>query len=186
MARKRPTASNVAPPPLTCIDGGGGNGQEPVPAVRVVSRRGWTDSEQLSRAVWALFDTLQERVNAGEERGRSVVGEIVSLRLALTRLQRGVDELTFLQDKLERRVDALGAGDAPAGVGVRGPEPCPLSTREVEVLACLAEGKVYKQIALELSVSASTVRSHLHNVYGKLGTADRAQAVLLASRCGWL
>lgn len=64
--------------------------------------------------------------------------------------------------------------------------PCPLSDREVEVLKRLAQGKVYKQIASELSLSTSTVRSHLHNVYGKLGAVDRAQAVLVATERGWL
>ena len=67
-----------------------------------------------------------------------------------------------------------------------GQRPCPLSARELEVLRGLAEGKVYKQIALELDLSASTVRSHLHNVYGKLGALDRAQAVLMATEHGWL
>jgi len=65
-------------------------------------------------------------------------------------------------------------------------DPCPLSGREVEVLKRLAEGKVYKQIAHELSLSTSTVRTHLHNVYGKLGAVDRAQAVLMATERGWL
>ena len=50
----------------------------------------------------------------------------------------------------------------------------------------LAEGKVYKQIALELDLSTSTVRTHMHNIYGKLGAVDRAQAVLLATERGWL
>ena len=65
-------------------------------------------------------------------------------------------------------------------------DPCPLSAREVEVLKRLAEGKVYKQIAAELQLSTSTVRTHLHNIYGKLGAVDRAQAVLLATERGWL
>ena len=68
----------------------------------------------------------------------------------------------------------------------RASTPCPLSARELEVLRRLAEGKVYKQIALELALSTSTVRTHLHNVYGKLNAVDRAQAVLLASERGWL
>jgi LuxR family maltose regulon positive regulatory protein len=54
------------------------------------------------------------------------------------------------------------------------------------VLQHLAEGMVYKQIARELALSVSTVRSHLHNVYGKLGAVDRAQAVLIANERGWL
>jgi putative nucleotidyltransferase with HDIG domain len=64
--------------------------------------------------------------------------------------------------------------------------PCPLSARELDVLRRLAEGKVYKQIAQDLDLSASTVRSHLHNVYGKLGALDRAQAVLIATDRGWI
>ena len=70
--------------------------------------------------------------------------------------------------------------------GLRAVEPCPLSTRELEVLKRLAQGMVYKQIAHELSLSTSTVRTHLHNIYGKLGAVDRAQAVLLATERGWL
>jgi putative nucleotidyltransferase with HDIG domain len=65
-------------------------------------------------------------------------------------------------------------------------DPCPLSAREVGVLQRLAEGKVYKQIAHELTLSTSTVRTHLHNIYGKLGAVDRAQAVLIATERGWL
>lgn len=65
-------------------------------------------------------------------------------------------------------------------------DPCPLSGRELSVLQRLAEGKVYKQIAHELTLSTSTVRTHLHNIYGKLGAVDRAQAVLIATERGWL
>jgi putative nucleotidyltransferase with HDIG domain len=68
----------------------------------------------------------------------------------------------------------------------RANEPCPLSRREVEALRGLAEGKVYKQIAQELGLSVSTVRTHLHNVYRKIGAVDRAQAVLIARDKGWL
>jgi putative nucleotidyltransferase with HDIG domain len=68
----------------------------------------------------------------------------------------------------------------------RAVEPCPLSTREVDALRGLAEGKVYKQIAQELSLSVSTIRTHLHNVYRKIGAVDRAQAVLIARDRGWI
>jgi putative nucleotidyltransferase with HDIG domain len=68
----------------------------------------------------------------------------------------------------------------------RATEPCPLSAREIDALRGLAEGKVYKQIAHELSLSVSTVRTHLHNVYRKIGAVDRAQAVLIARDRGWL
>ena len=73
-----------------------------------------------------------------------------------------------------------------AGSGKRHVDPCPLSARELEVLKRLAEGKVYKQIGHELELSTSTVRTHLHNTYAKLGAVDRAQAVLLATERGWI
>ena len=78
--------------------------------------------------------------------------------------------------------------ELPQGTGnvKRNVDPCPLSTREVEVLRRLAEGKVYKQIARELELSTSTVRTHLHNTYAKLGAVDRAQAVLIATERGWI
>jgi putative nucleotidyltransferase with HDIG domain len=68
----------------------------------------------------------------------------------------------------------------------RSSEPCPLSGRELEALRGLAAGKLYKEIAADMKLSASTIRTHLHNVYGKLGASDRAQAVLLATDNGWI
>ncbi len=73
-----------------------------------------------------------------------------------------------------------------AGNGKRSVDPCPLSGRELDVLKELAAGKVYKQIAQELGLSTSTVRTHLHNTYAKLGAQDRAQAVLISTDRGWI
>lgn len=68
----------------------------------------------------------------------------------------------------------------------RSVERCPLTEREIQVLRRLAQGKVYKQISTDLCISTSTTRTHLHNIYGKIGALDRAQAVLIASKRGWL
>jgi putative nucleotidyltransferase with HDIG domain len=65
-------------------------------------------------------------------------------------------------------------------------EPSPLSVRETAILKLMAEGQRAAQIAQELHLSVSTVRSHLHNVYAKLSVADRAQAVLLATERAWI
>jgi putative nucleotidyltransferase with HDIG domain len=74
----------------------------------------------------------------------------------------------------------------PRQSGSRVSEPCPLSARELDVLRHLSEGMVYKQIAGEMQLSVSTIRTHLHNVYGKIGAVDRAQAVLTARDRGWI
>ncbi len=73
-----------------------------------------------------------------------------------------------------------------AGQRPRSIDPCPMSARELEVVRRLARGMVYKQIAGELGLSTSTIRTHLHNIYGKLGARDRAQAVLIATERGWI
>jgi putative nucleotidyltransferase with HDIG domain len=65
-------------------------------------------------------------------------------------------------------------------------DQCPLTAQELAALRELAKGLVYKQIGVELGVAASTVRTHLFNSYRKLGAADRAQAVLIASKNGWI
>ena len=84
------------------------------------------------------------------------------------------------------RLDSMLAHLPQHLTGVRRTEPSPLSARQTVVLGMLGEGKRYKEIAAELGLAVSTVRSHLYAVYTRLGVPDRAQAVLLATRQGWL
>lgn len=86
----------------------------------------------------------------------------------------------------ERQLRAVMASPHAAPAAPRSADPCPLSKRELAVLRELATGKVYKQIADTMGLSRSTIRSHLHNVYAKVGAADRAQAVLIATDHGWI
>lgn len=53
-----------------------------------------------------------------------------------------------------------------------------LTSREQEILALLATGKMYKEIGDQLGISLSTVRGHLHKVYAKLHVQSRTEAVL--------
>jgi len=53
-----------------------------------------------------------------------------------------------------------------------------LTGREQEILALLARGYLYKEIADQLAISPSTVRAHLHTIYGKLHVQSRTQAVV--------
>lgn len=63
-------------------------------------------------------------------------------------------------------------------------EPPLLSPRERRVLGLLAEGRSNKEIARELDVSANTVKTHLANLYAKLGARRRTEAVAAARRNG--
>ncbi len=57
-----------------------------------------------------------------------------------------------------------------------------LTEREREVLALMVEGLNNTQIAGRLTVSASTIKSHVSNILSKLGVASRTEAVTLALR----
>ena len=59
-----------------------------------------------------------------------------------------------------------------------------MSAREVEVLQGVADGRSNGDIAAALQLSPLTVKSHLARIGRKLGTGDRAHAVLLALRAG--
>ena len=62
----------------------------------------------------------------------------------------------------------------------------PLSRREIEVLALLAEGLSNKEIADRLYIAPGTVKNHISNLLSKLNARDRAQAVLQAKELGLL
>lgn len=62
----------------------------------------------------------------------------------------------------------------------------PLTSREQEVLAGVAQGLTNKQIAVQLGISDRTVQFHLSNVLGKLGLASRTEAAVLALQKGWV
>jgi two-component system, NarL family, response regulator LiaR len=57
-----------------------------------------------------------------------------------------------------------------------------LTAREREVLELIGRGYSNKRIALDLGIAEKTVKTHVSNLLGKLGVADRTQAALYASR----
>jgi two-component system, NarL family, nitrate/nitrite response regulator NarL len=65
-------------------------------------------------------------------------------------------------------------------------EGAPLSNREREILALLADGLINKQIAARLGISTNTVKTHLELLFDKLGVATRAEAVATGVKRGLL
>jgi DNA-binding NarL/FixJ family response regulator len=66
------------------------------------------------------------------------------------------------------------------------PQPMPLSTREIEVLDCVAQGLSNKEVADALYITEQTVKNHMTSVLRKLEVTDRVQAVLFAVKHGWV
>ncbi len=97
------------------------------------------------------------------------------LRDAVERVQAG--ERVVAPALLGAVMDGLQAGAADAG---------PLTIKEQEVLARLAEGRTNQQIAEALFITAATVKTHLSHIYAKLGVANRQEALARAVAMGLL
>lgn len=98
------------------------------------------------------------------------------------------------RDELLRAIRTAAAGEAVLSpsvasrlVGrVRAPEESLLSPRELEVLALVADGATNRAAGDRLHLSEATVKTHLLNIYAKLGVGDRAAAVAEGFRRGLL
>ena len=60
----------------------------------------------------------------------------------------------------------------------------PLSTREREIVALVAQGYKNKEMAEKMFISEQTVKNHLHNIFDKLGVSDRLELALYAIHKG--
>ena len=78
---------------------------------------------------------------------------------------------------------AHGRLSSPAGDATRGLVE-PLTPRELDVLALLAQGLTNKEIAQRLVITHGTVRQHAYNLYQKLQVNSRQQAVTKAADLG--
>jgi putative nucleotidyltransferase with HDIG domain len=135
--------------------------------------------------------TLVDRHHAED-----AVARVAIIRLAdmLAHMSSGdpvsLEALVSVGRRLSLREDALHAIaydlQRSGGAATVADEPSPLTQMQEKALRGLAEGKRYKEIAVDLGLAESTVRSHVHNLYRKLGVADRAHAVLLAAERHWI
>jgi DNA-binding NarL/FixJ family response regulator len=69
---------------------------------------------------------------------------------------------------------------APPQAVPRDRERSPLSQREREIVALVAQGFKNKEMAEKMFISEQTVKNHLHNIFDKLGVSDRLELALYA------
>ncbi|HEV7194998.1 MAG TPA: response regulator transcription factor [Pedococcus sp.] len=124
----------------------------------------------------ALFPALQ----AGARGYLTKNASAEEIERALSALGHGQTHLA--PEVQQRLVTATLAGRAAAPASE--PAHQGLSTREVEVLTLIAAGHSNTEIARELVLSNSTIKSHINHIFAKIGARDRAQAVHYAYHHG--
>jgi DNA-binding NarL/FixJ family response regulator len=85
-----------------------------------------------------------------------------------------------LSPSIQRRLLERLSEPAPAPPPPATEPPDGLTAREAEVLLLIAEGLSNHEIAQKLHVSTATVKTHINNLFAKIGIKDRAQAVRYA------
>jgi len=152
----------------------------PVQAVLATQRTHVTEQ-------WTILPSGEKRW--GEVRGypvRNDEREIVAVIVMVMDITSKVETIrqhekytAYLSERLseanepEREIQ-LGKGEISIHVE--------LSKRETEILRLMTEGYTNLQISELLSISANTVKTHVNNIFNKLGVNDRTQAAVLATR----
>lgn len=104
------------------------------------------------------------------------------IHLALDQVMRGHAAIDpAVQHHL---IDAIAASPERQESAPEPQLPDGLTPRESEVLALIAEGQSNREIADQLHVSETTIKSHINHLFAKTGVRDRAQAVSYAYRHG--
>jgi DNA-binding NarL/FixJ family response regulator len=99
--------------------------------------------------------------------------------------QLSLDSLVLaISDLMQGRRPGVDSTTRPASVHRVGTDG--LTVREIEVLEFLGAGNNDEQVAIGLSISVNTVRTHLQNIRAKLGVGTRLAAVVAARRAGLL
>jgi LuxR family maltose regulon positive regulatory protein len=154
----------------------------------MASRAGWESALVQTRALQALAAStldealafLSEALTTAEPEG--YVRTFVDLGEPMTQLlreaaARGI-AVQYVRALLAAVQVSYSESMQVAHASLRWqPLIAPLSERELQVLGLLVEGQTYQEIAQALYISINTVKTHLKNIYGKLGVHNRRQAV---------
>lgn len=144
---------------------------------------------QMERSVVAEIEALAERV--------SIIVVTASERIedALAAIRAGARALVFKRFAIETLMTAIATVreghvwlppvlQAEIAAGLRAPDAIALTRREREIARHVALGLRNAEVAERLSISELTVKTHLNNIFQKLGLRDRVQLALHAVRVG--
>lgn len=137
------------------------------PAVQIVVLTTYADDESVFAALRAGARGYLTKDAGAEEIARA----IEAVREGDAQLSPSVQR-RLLEAVASGTPNARRSRDLPDG----------LTRREAEVLALIAAGRSNAEIAQDLFISQTTVKTHINNIFAKTGLRDRAQAVAYAFR----
>lgn len=178
---------------VACLEGGGARAQKDEPLCLFLV----DDSDAKARA--DLFKLLADRESVDPSRR---IAALFNVDLELSNLceavRHGVKGLFFANDSIDRVLKGVGAllrgevwipreilahaamrRDEDSGVMV---EQSRLTMREMEVLSLVSTGATNDEIAATLYISPHTVKTHMYNIFQKIGVENRLHAAMWATR----
>jgi DNA-binding NarL/FixJ family response regulator len=136
------------------------------------------DIHRLTRVTRIVVLTASERKEDAIAALRMGALAVVQKRYAVETLMEAIDSaaqgLMWVSPQLQRELAALSVS----------PVPMQLSGRETAIVRCIASGMRNAEAAKRLSIGESTVKTHLNNIFQKLGIRDRVELALYAHRIG--
>ena len=157
----------------------------------IASQAGWQSTVTQACALQALAAPTPEEAHAfltealrrAEPEG--YVRTFVDAGEPMAELLREAAARKVAPDYVKKLLSAFDRSEAPPPPPtVAQPLIEPLSDRELDVLRLLADGQTNQEIALTLFISVNTVKTHLKNIYGKLGVNNRREATVQAKKLG--
>jgi len=143
------------------------------------------DGATATRAIRQQFPQVQIIVLTSFKEGKLIKNALEAGAIGYLLKDVSADELVRAIRSAHAGRATLSPEAAQALVETANQPPAPgldLTEREREVLALMIEGLNNTQIAGRLTVSPSTIKSHVSNILSKLGVASRTEAVTLALR----
>jgi DNA-binding CsgD family transcriptional regulator len=137
---------------------------------------GWTATGQIHDQAWAIARIAECQIAAGDRTG--AVDSLMRARQIGANL-RAAPLLDAIDDIARRARLDLHTDDQPR---TRKPQPHGLTTRELEVLQLIANGRTNDQIASELFISPKTASVHVSHILTKLDVGRRSEATTAANR----
>ncbi len=135
-------------------------------------------------ALAAISDAVKLSLPGGAQ--RSLIEEGPALQEVISFARGKIPAWRNPADPVAQFVAGLGPATGPkATASTAASHAADLSPREAEIARLLGDGLANRDISARLSMAPDTVKWHLKNIFGKLGAANRTQAVLRLQQIGF-